>query len=346
MRGLLGLCGIFLTFVLIASACTPNTPSPNPPSPASPQIENLPTVDVVAATLASTPTPTATLTPIPTEAAEFTEGRIFFVSLTESALYVLEPDALTYLVDIPLDLGYPAISPDGDKLVIGLTTLDPVFESKLYMMTIAIGELWQMTYNPEIWDISPAWSPDGQNVAFVSSRHASWQIYTVNANCVTQSGGCESGLVPLTERAGLKGCLAWSPDGKQIAFFWYSDVHAELYTINLEDRQITPLTDDPSEDTCPSWSPDGQQIAFQSDRDGDMEIYLMDSDGSGVIQITNNQASDEMSTWSPDGKQIAFQSDRDGNHAIFLMNADGSGAVRVTDLALDAIRPVWLPPRN
>ena len=125
----------------------------------------------------------------------------------------------------------------------------------------------------------PAWSPDGQTVAFVRlNASLGHPIYVVKAD--------GSGLRNLTPKpVGAYADPAWSPDGRKIAFVSERDGNSEVYVINANGSGQRALTRNPAFDADPSWSPDGRKIAFVSHRDGRDGIYVMNADGSGQRKL-------------------------------------------------------------
>ena len=224
------------------------------------------------------------------------------------------------------------------------------------------------------FDLQPAWSPDGQKIAFTSVGEGDVRIYVMNAdgsaptrlasNFARQpawspdgqkiafasprdGGGIyvmnADGSAQTRLTSNLAGQPAWSPDGQKIAFASGGLGSGDVYVMNADGSGQTNLTSNGRFDGEPAWSPDGQKIAFRSDRDDANAVYVMNADGSGQTRITNNTASDGDPAWSPDGEQIAFSSTRDGNTEIYVMNADGSGQTRLTnDAAFDG-EPDWQP---
>jgi Tol biopolymer transport system component len=173
---------------------------------------------------------------------------------------------------------------------------------------------------------SPAWSPDGRKIAFISNRTGTSEIYVMNAD--------GSGQRRLTRNTASEFAPVWSPDGTKIAFerrrgdHWaYND---DIYVMNADGSGLRKLTHSPADDFGAVWSPDGRKIFFVSQRDGEDEIYVMNADGSGQRNLTRNRANDSAPTVSPDGRTIAFVSTRDGRQEVFVMNADGSGVRRLT----------------
>jgi dipeptidyl aminopeptidase/acylaminoacyl peptidase len=185
----------------------------------------------------------------------------------------------------------------------------------------------------------PAWSPDGQKIAFQGIGEGTWQIFVMDADGSNQTR--------LTTNVDYDRSPAWSPDGQKIAFSREDpdSATAQIYVMNGDGSGQTPLTNDAlfHEDWQPAWSPDGQKIAFWSCRaDGCGGIFVMNADGSGQTRLTNLR--DFAPAWSPDGQRIAFtRSMDDGAWQIFVMNTDGSGQTQLTTSATNDFKPAWSP---
>jgi len=205
----------------------------------------------------------------------------------------------------------------------------------IYVMNIDGTGLTRLTDHPGE-DIEPAWSPDGELIAFTSRRDGNSEIYVMNADGKQQTR--------LTNEPADDFHPEWSNDGTRIAFASLRDGNREIYVMNADGTVPARLTNHESNDFQPAWSPDGTRIAFTSERDGNDEIYTISTDGSSLNRLTRDQADDFNPNWSPDSSLIAFASERDGNREVYRMNADGTGQARVTDdVDADDSQPIWSP---
>ena len=256
--------------------------------------------------------------------------------------------------------GPPAWSPDGQKLAFE-RRLDPTkykgqcgsCDIDVYVMN-ADGSGQQNLTRNVAQDDSPAWSPDGQKIAFLSNRDAkpggqfppATDIHVMNAD--------GSDPQNLTRTPAGEGQPVWSPDGQQIAFErvvgGVGSRNFEIYVMNADGSGQRRLTSNPAFDGAPVWSPDGQKIAFTRVRsmrehgDRNWEVYVINADGSGERNLTRNPAGDGHPVWSPDGKTIGFVSNRFGNGDIYVVNVDGSGLRNLThDIRQQTFGIAWAP---
>jgi len=217
---------------------------------------------------------------------------------------------------------------------------------EIYVMNIDGSRLERLTNDPG-FDDSPALSPDGRQIAFLTARHdpdpqfpnLKYELYVMNAD------GSHQHRLTTTEAA--EDHPAWSPDGRWISFDadYDGDGFCEIYIIQPDGSSLTRLTFGAYNDQFADWSPDGRQIAFSSDRNGNWDIFIMSSDGSGQQALTGSSNWELFPAWSPDGNQIAFNGliPRSRNTDIFLVNADGTGQAQLTDSPGFDENPVWSP---
>ncbi len=198
-----------------------------------------------------------------------------------------------------------------------------------------------LTNRPLAFDASPAWSPDGQRIAFESTQDGKRAIWTMQADGLR--------LRRLTDGNGAEASPAWSPDGSHIAFMSDRDGSQEIYVMGAEGNDARRLTDNPAADGFPAWSPDGSRIAFVSDRDGQPGLWVMGADGAAPARLVPGSAAPARPTWSPDGRTLAFASDRDGGNLDVYVAAPGevggasSTASRLVGGPGQDGEPAWSP---
>jgi TolB protein len=170
--------------------------------------------------------------------------------------------------------------------------------------------------------MSPAWSPDGQWLAYVSfeTKHAAVYVQLVRTGERRQ----------VSARAGVNGAPAWSPDGHKLALtLGGSGGNPDIYILDLTTQDLIRVTDDPAIDTEPEWSPDGKSLFFTSDRAGSPQIYKISaSAGAHPKRLTFGGNYYARPRVSPDGTQLALVTLDGGNYRIAVQDL-GTGALRV-----------------
>ncbi|MHB1317264.1 MAG: hypothetical protein ACYCYF_01455 [Anaerolineae bacterium] len=182
----------------------------------------------------------------------------------------------------------------------------------------------------------PAWSPDGERLAFVSDRDGNREVYVMGAD--------GSDPVNLTQNAAEEWTPSWSPDGTQIAFASFRDGNWEIYIMDADGANQRRITRSASADYAPAWSPAGDTIAFVSDRSGNLDVYLMGVDGADLRALTTDEATDQVPAWSHDGRQVLWESYRFGNMEIMAIEVAGGEPRNLTqDAYADDHGGTWSP---
>jgi len=175
--------------------------------------------------------------------------------------------------------------------------------------------------------MSPAWSPDGRRLAYVSFETGYPAIYAQDV----ASGHREL----LSAQRGINGAPAWSPDGTRLALVLSKDGSPDIYILNLADKKLTRITRNFAIDTEPAWEPNGRAIVFTSDRGGGPQLYRVALDSGREERLTFEGVYNARASFSPDGKMIAMVNGDGNNFRIAVMEL-ATGAVQVlTDTKLD-----------
>lgn len=228
--------------------------------------------------------------------------------------------------------------------------------------------------------MSPAWSPDGQTVAYVTFEGNVASIYTQYLRTGERRR--------VSARAGINGAPAWSPDGKRLALtLSRKDGNLDVYVLGLSDQVLLRLTDDNAIDTEPAWAADSKSLYFTSDRSGSPQIYrvgitpgdraqrvtfegtynarprlspdgtalamvTLDRGGyriglldlkSGVSRVLTQGRLDESPSFAPNGAVLIYGTQDKGRGVLATVSVDGSVQQRLAAEHSDIREPVWAP---
>ena len=232
--------------------------------------------------------------------------------------------------------------------------------------------------------MSPAWSPDGQRLAYVSFEGGTSAVY------VQQLATGERSRV--SARSGINGAPAWSPDGRRLALTLSRDGNLDLYTLDLGSQTLSRVTTDEAIDTEPEWARDGRSLYYTSDRAGNAQVYQVDLEGErqarrvtftggynarprlspdgkslavvtldrgayriGVfdlagrsLRVLSDSRQDESPSFAPNGAMVIYATREGGRGALAIASADGSFRQRLSADQGDVRDPAWspLPPRG
>ena len=158
------------------------------------------------------------------------------------------------------------------------------------------GEQTVLSTNEPI--MSPAWSPDGSHLAYVTFEQGHAVVY-VQSLLTNQR-------VVVANYRGSNSAPAWSPDGRQLAIVLTRDGGSNIYLARPDGGDLHRLTFSAEIDTEPNFSPDGQSLLFTSDRGGSPQIYRMPVEGGPAERLTFDEGNNFSPRFSPDGKSFTF----------------------------------------
>ena len=175
--------------------------------------------------------------------------------------------------------------------------------------------------------ISPAWSPSGGQLAYVSFESRKPVVYVHDV----ASGKRRL----LANFRGSNSAPAWSPDGSQLAVTLSRDGGSQLYLIPAQGGEPRRLMQSAGIDTEPNFASDGKSIYFVSDRGGAPQIYRVPVSGGGAERVTFNGNYNISPSVSPDGKWLAYISRVGGGFKLYVMDMATGTANAVTDTTAD-----------
>lgn len=162
--------------------------------------------------------------------------------------------------------------------------------------------------------LSPAWSPDGNRLAYVSFEDRNSAIYVQDIR-TGQREKVVSGI-------GINSSPAFAPDGRQLAVTRSLEGNPDIYVVDIASKQQRRLTTHQAIDTEAAWSPDGRFIVFTSDRGGGPQIYRMAASGGEPQRLTFNMGNyNARASYSPDGRSLAMVNGGSG-YRIAVLDLD------------------------
>ena len=254
---------------------------------------------------------------------------------------VFDPDVWGFSVGFGID---PALSPDGKRVVFSVASRPDLFAlTDLIVVNLEDGTRTKVTDRGR----SPAWSADGQRIAFVTTTSTgTFELHVANAN--------GTGLRQITSGTGFRGLPTWSSDGRLAFNCEVETGNFDICSINSDGTGFARLTTFAGNDGQPAFSPDGSLIAFVTNQFTDGTLAIVN--GDGTVSQLGAGVYGSSPAWSPDGSRIAFEDSYGGGGCpadgricyghISSVYVDGTGLTPIASGANPswALSPGGFPP--
>ncbi len=253
----------------------------------------------------------------------------------------------------------PAFSPQGDRIAIFSDKSD---YTEIYIISAVDGRVIEkLAKSGRSGDLESlhsyvsglSWSPDGQNLVFVSKTQGKDILSFINVK-----------KKKIYRRISFDFDAMFSPDwswdGEKIVFVGLKKGATDIYLYDLKNGELKRLVSDPYDDKDPAWSPDGKYIAFSSDRPieeaksdsgkhsfGNYNLFLLELDSKKITHLTGGEGNNFSPAWSPDCRRICFVSNKNGINNLYISEGflekdpDSLRVYPITNVLSGCFTPSW-----
>lgn len=183
--------------------------------------------------------------------------------------------------------------------------------------------------------MSPSWSPDGKNIAYVSFENRYAGIYVEHVATGSRH--------LISEFPGINGAPAWSPDGRKLAVVLSKTGSPNIYIFDIASHSLKQITNDFYINTEPAWSPDGKTLLFTSSRSGGAQIYQHNMMTGANTRVTYDGDYNARASFTRDGSRIAIIHRVSGIYSVGLMDLNTGTLKVLTGSRLDTTSPSVAP---
>lgn len=175
--------------------------------------------------------------------------------------------------------------------------------------------------------LSPTWSPDGNQIAYVSFESGRSTVF------VQDVWTGQRRLI--TEFRGLNSAPAWSPDARKLALTLSKDGNPEIYIFDMETSGLQRVTNHDAIDTEPAWSPDSKFLLFTSGRSGGAQIYRISVSGGPAQRLTFQGEYNANASYSPDGRLLSLITNQGNGYKVGIYSFQDQSVRELTSTSHD-----------
>ena len=243
-----------------------------------------------------------------------------------------------------IDNRFPDFAPGGDQIVFVSENEEGL--GQLFVVGSDGNGLRQLT-NDEAYYESPAWSPNGEWIAFDKGKQGEWGMYLIrpNGSDLTRIGPTDVNLF----------APSWSPDASQMAVVTGDEDAWIVGVLNLREGTVRHLTGPDMDAGSVKWSADGSKLAFDAVIDTNFDLYILDLETLVSDRLTEIPAVDARPEWSPDMTQLVFHSTRDRGGSVggaerweefelYILDLKSRTVKRLTSNTRFDTHPDWCTP--
>lgn len=184
--------------------------------------------------------------------------------------------------------------------------------------------------------MSPAWSPNGRQIAYVSFENQRASIYLEDVASGTRR--------LLSQFPGINGAPAWSPDGRRLALVLSKSGSPNIYVMDTSSGSLRQITNDFYINTEPSWSPNGRSLVFTSNRGGSQpQLYQVSANGGSPTRLSYDGDYNARGSYAYDGKHVVMIHRVSGNFNIAILDLDSGTTQILSSSATDSASPSIAP---
>jgi TolB protein len=238
-------------------------------------------------------------------------------------------ELLNLTEDTPYGGQDPVWSPNGSRIAYVCSPHKP----EICLIDADGSNFHQVTEHPSI-DLNVTWSPEGDQIAYQTSRSGLSGIYVVDLSNYEE-----------TDLTGGKSQFAspsWSPDGERITCHSDQDGTMSIFTIDVDSSEKVNRTPEEGADVGAIWAPSEEKIAFRSKRNGTWELFVKDMRTGSVENITPGYGAVTTYSWAPDGKSLVFNSDVAGSDDVYIVSIGNGDITRLTNDENSDVHPMWI----